>query len=337
MAAFFLWASSGTLPEADLAQIRTYDVAPDTTAPDTLTVTTYNVGYLSGMTNNEPVVRPDRLFEANMEQAVRFFGRVKPDIAGLQEIDYGGARVAHMHQLDTLAERVDYPAAAQAVNWDERYLPFPYGRPAVNFGRTVSGQAVLSRFPIRRHVRNALPRAPQPFYREAFYLDRLAQVVVVDLGGAFLVVINVHLEAFHVGTREEQARLVNDLYRRLADADVPVLLLGDFNSRLRRAGVASQDETMRRLLEGTDLRPATTAPLGDTAHATYPADAPARRIDYILYSPRFFKAAEARRWCGSPNPPSDHCAVTAALRLTPPAEGWASGEDVPSLDRLQIE
>lgn len=337
MAAFFLWASSGGLSEADLAQIRTYNAAPDTTAPDTLTVTTYNVGYLSGMMNNEPVVRPDRLFDANMEQAVRFLRRVKPDIVGLQEIDYGGARVAHVHQLDTLAARLGYPAAAQAVNWDERYLPFPYGRPAVNFGRTVSGQAVLSRFSIRRHVRNVLPRPPQPFYREAFYLDRLAQAAVVDLGGASLVVINVHLEAFHMGTREEQARLVNGFYRRLADHDVPVLLLGDFNSRLRRAGVASRDSTLRILLDDTDLRPATTAPLGDTAHATYPADAPARRIDYIFYSPRFFKSAEAQRWCGLPNPPSDHCAVTATLRLVPPGEEWSSGRDVPSLDIQSVE
>jgi endonuclease/exonuclease/phosphatase family metal-dependent hydrolase len=223
------------------------------------------------------------------------------------------------------------PTAAQAVNWDERYLPFPYGRPAVNFGRTLSGQAVLSRFPIRRHVRNVLPRPPQPFYREIFYLDRLAQVAVVDLGGRPLVVINVHLEAFHVGTREEQARLANGLYRRLAERGVPALLLGDFNSRLRRAGAGSQDETMRLLLDGTDLRPAVSAPLGDTAHATYPADAPARRIDYIFYPQRFFKAVEGERWCGAPNPPSDHCAVTATLRLTPPAEEWPSHEALPSL------
>jgi len=329
---FFLWASSGRLPAEDLTQIRTYESASDKTAPDTLTVTTYNIGYLSGMTNNEPVVRSDSLFSANIDQAVRFFRRVDPDIAGLQEIDFGGARVAHMHQLDTLVARLGYPTAAQAVNWDERYLPFPYGRPAVNFGRTLSGQAVLSRFPIRRHVRNVLPRPPQLFFRDAFYLDRLAQVAVVDLGGHPLVVINVHLEAFHVGTREEQARIVNDLYRRLADNNIPALLLGDFNSRLRRAGVASPDETMKLLLDGTNLRPAITATPGDTAHATYPAEAPTRRIDYIFYSPRFFKSADAQRWCGAPNPPSDHCAVTATLRLTPPAEEWPTHQALPSLE-----
>ena len=329
---FFLWASSGRLPAEDLAQIRAYDSVADTTAPDTLTVTTYNIGYLSGMKNNRPVVRSDSLFHANMDQAVRFFRRSDPDIAGLQEIDFGGARVAHVHQLDTLATRLGYPTAAQAVNWDERYLPFPYGRPAVNFGRTLSGQAVLSRYPVRQHARNALPRPPQPFYRDAFYLDRLVQVAVVDLGGHPLVILNVHLEAFHGGTREEQARLVNDLYRRLAGKEIPALLLGDFNSRLPRTDSVSQDETMRLLLDGTDLRPAVTITPEDTAHATYPADAPTRRIDHIFYPPRFFEPVDTHRWCGAPNPPSDHCAVTATFHLMLPSDEWPPHEVLPALE-----
>ena len=329
---FFLWASSGRLPAEDLAQTRTYAPAPDSTAPDTLTVTTYNIGYLSGLRNNEPVVRPDSLFFANMDQAVRFFRTTNPDIVGFQEIDFGGARVPDVHQLDTLATRLGYPTAAQAVNWDERYLPFPYGRPAVNFGSTLSGQAVLSRFPIRRHVRNVLPRPPQWFVRDAFYLDRLAQAAVVDFGGHPLAIINVHLEAFHVGTRKEQARLVNDLYRRLADSDVPTLLIGDFNSRLRRADAASKDETMQFLLDGTDLRSAMATAPKDTAGATYPANAPTQRIDYIFYPPRFFSPTDAQRWCGTPNPPSDHCAVTASLRLTPSVDEWPPHEPLPSLN-----
>ncbi len=335
MVAFFLWASSGRLPDEDLAQIRTYAPAPDTTAPDTLTVTTYNIGYLSGMTNNRPVVRPDSLFYANMDQVVHFFRRVDPDVAGLQEIDFGGARVAHVHQLDTLATRFGYPAAAQAVNWDERYLPFPYGRPAVNFGRTLSGQAVLSHFPIRRHLRNVLPRPPQPFFRDAFYLDRLTQIVLLNVGGRALGVINVHLEAYDTETREEQARIVNALYDRLAEQGLPVLLLGDFNStfaspELAGASRADPDSTMHFLLDGTALRPA-------AGPATYPADAPTRRIDYIFYPPRFFDPTDTQRWCGMPHPPSDHCAVTASLRVMAPVTQWPSNEAIPALDSLLTE
>ncbi|WP_263787658.1 endonuclease/exonuclease/phosphatase family protein [Salinibacter grassmerensis] len=334
VAGFFVWASSGALSGDELAQVRTYTAEPDTTQPDTLTVTTYNIGYLSGMRNNEPVVRPDSLFYANMDQAVGFLQEAAPDIVGLQEIDFGGARAAHVHQLDTLAARLGYAGAAQAVNWDERYLPFPYGRPAVHFGRTLSGQAVLSHRPVRRHARTTLPRPSQPFFRDAFYLDRLAQVGVVDVGGHPLAVINVHLEAFDVGTREKQARIVNDLYRRLASNGIPALLLGDFNSSLSSDGETGQagakDATMQYVLDGTDLRSAVNTASADTASATYPADTPARKIDHIFYPPQFFEVVGTKRWCGAPRPPSDHCAVTASLRLTSPAE-WPSHEALPSL------
>ena len=335
LAGVFFWASSGALSDDELAQVRTYTAQPDTTRPDTLTVTTYNIGYLSGMRNNEPVVRPDSLFHANMDQAAGYLRAAAPDIVALQEIDFGGARVAQQHQLDTLATQLEYPTAAQAVNWDERYLPFPYGRPAVHFGRTLSGQAVLSRLPVRKHARRTLPRPPQPFFRDAFYLDRLAQVGVVDVDGRPLAVINVHLEAFDVGTRETQARVVNDLYRRLADRGIPTLLLGDFNSSLssgEEGGQAgAEDATMQHILAGTDLRSAVNTASADTASATYPADAPARTIDHIFYPPQFFEAVDTQRWCGRPAPPSDHCAVTAALRLTSRAK-WTSYEALPPLE-----
>jgi hypothetical protein len=108
--AFFFWASSGGLSEEALATIKGYPA--EATAPgDTLTVMAYNIGYLSGMTNNEPVVRSDRLFTANMDQAVALLRADDPDIVGFQEIDFGGARVKRVHQLDTLGTCLSPTAA----------------------------------------------------------------------------------------------------------------------------------------------------------------------------------------------------------------------------------
>ncbi len=341
--AFFFWASSGGLPEDELAQIRQYSAEPASTAPDTVTVMTYNIGYLSGMTNNEPVVRPDSLFTSNMEQAVDLIRDADPDVIGVQEIDYGGARVGHVHQLDTIATRLGYPTAAQAVNWDERYLPFPYGWPSVNFGRTISGQAVLSRHSIRQHKRTVLPRPPQPFFRDAFYLDRLAQVVVIDLGGRPVAVVNLHLEAYHTGTREKQIRRVRALYDRLVGANVPSLVIGDLNSELpiaddtaTTANRTSADGTMRTLLGDTSLRLA----FSDSTYregpppATFPADAPAQKIDYILYPPDLFAPVTRHIQCGAPSPPSDHCAVIASFRLRKSVAEWPAPADIPPLDTL---
>lgn len=339
----FFWASSGRLPEAALAQTTDYAAAPDTAAPDTLTATTYNIGYLSGMTNNEPVVRSDSFLDANLREALALLRAAAPDVVGFQEIDYGAARSGYVHQLDTLAAGLGHAAAAQAVNWDERYLPFPYGRPAVHFGRTLSGQAVLGRFPVRRHARIVLARPPQSFVRDAFYLDRLAQVAVLDLGGRPLAVVNVHLEAFHVGTRERQARTVNRLYDRLAAQGLPVLLLGDFNSPLPDAGseastnpqgIVAADRTMQLLLADLDVRPVFPDTSTQPPPGTYPADAPTEQIDHIFYPPAHFAVVGRQVLCGAPSPPSDHCAVTASFRRVGPTDAGPTPEALPPLDSL---
>jgi endonuclease/exonuclease/phosphatase family metal-dependent hydrolase len=316
---FFFWASSGPLPEDRMAVTTTYDAAP--AAPrDTLTALTYNIGYLSGMTNNEPVVRPESLFVHNMDEAARLLRQADADIVGFQEIDFGAARSDYAHQLDTLATRLGYAASATAVNWDERYVPFPYSAdPAVHFGRVLSGQAVLSRYPIRRHERIELARTSRPFWSDAFYLDRLAQIAEIDIGDDTIVVINVHLEAFEEATRETQAAEVRRMYQRYADR--PVLLIGDFNAVWPAAQDTTRpdpDETLRLLLDGTDLRAAIPDSATTDSLATYPADAPTRKIDYIFYTPDRIEALDAFVTGGGANPPSDHRAVGMRFVLTEP-------------------
>jgi len=339
---FLLWASRGRLSPDQRAQIRTYPGSPQSALPDTVTVMTYNIGYLSGMTNNKPVKRSDSLFAANMDQALSLIGASNPDVIAFQEIDYGRARVAHVHQLDTIATRLGYPVAAQAVNWDERYLPFPYGRPSVHFGSTLSGQSVLSRFPVHDHVRRVLPRPPQPFYRDAFYLDRLAQVVVVNLDGRAWALVNLHLEAFHTETREEQAIVVKRVYEQLRRANLPVLVLGDLNSTLTvdrdsATNAGGNDATMQTLLEDTDLQPVfadSSEQTGFEPPATFPADQPTRKIDYILYSPTDVRPVRRDIRCGRPSPPSDHCAVIADFRVLESLREGPGVDDVPALDSL---
>ncbi|NBB75047.1 MAG: endonuclease, partial [Bacteroidetes bacterium] len=250
------------------------------------------------------------------------------DIIGFQEIDVGAARSLYVHQLDTLAARLGYATSAMAINWDERYVPFPYSaNPAVHFGRVLSGQAVLSRYPIVRHERIALARTSRPFWSDAFYLDRLAQVTEIAVGRDTLVVINVHLEAFEEATRETQAREVRQIYERYADR--PVLLLGDFNSVLPAARDAlppderaafADDETLAILLDGTRLRPA----VSDSAYAasmaaigTYPTDAPSRKIDHIFYTPDRIEAISAAV-PATPSAPSDHRPVVMRFVLRSP-------------------
>jgi hypothetical protein len=74
---------------------------------------------------------------------------------------------------------------AIAINWDKRYVPFPYWPITQQFGRTLSGQSILSRFPIQNHERHVLDRvAGNNWIYNAFYLDRLAQVAEIVVGEA---------------------------------------------------------------------------------------------------------------------------------------------------------
>jgi len=340
--AFFFWASGGHVDTEAEQQIKTYHEAPPGGA-DTLTVLTYNIGYLSGMTNNRPVNPPTSLFRENMGAAEALIREVDADVIGFQEIDFGASRSYGIHQLDTLAARLGYPMAAQATNWDERYVPFPYWPPAVHFGRMHSGQAVLSRFPIQTHRAFALVRPPRPFFSDAFYLDRLAQVAVLTVDERPLVVINVHLEAFDGETRQQQAGQVRALTEAYMNADVPLLLIGDFNSVFPDAvadlpsGERSRfrsDATMDTV-QVDGLAPGHSSAAGEAPPGTFPADAPSRKIDHILYTTRWMTPVARSVRCGpSGDPPADHCAVSLTVAFSPP-DGAPSG---PILwDRLPSE
>ncbi len=176
-----------------------------TTDTDSIfSIVTYNIGYLSGMTNNLAIAKPKELFENNMQTVIHEVKAVNPDIIAFQEIDYKASRSYNVNQQNEIA-KLGYNFVAKAVNWDETYVPFPYWPPTMHFGKVISGQSILSKYPLSAHQRIVLERVPEaPFYRDALYLERLAQVVKVDLNGKEVVLINVHLEAFDKQTRGRQ-------------------------------------------------------------------------------------------------------------------------------------
>jgi endonuclease/exonuclease/phosphatase family metal-dependent hydrolase len=170
---------------------------------------------------------------------------------------------------------------------------------------------VLSRYPIRDNQRLVLERVPtNPFYYNALYLDRVAQVTELDLSGQPLMVINVHLEAFDGPTRSRQTTFVRQLAERYA-ATMPVLLLGDFNSDLDRAAESEAGETpsIQILLDSPVL--ASAVPMQTNA-ATFPADNPQYSLDYIFYTP---STLTVRNWqvVEAAAQASDHLPVMATL------------------------
>jgi endonuclease/exonuclease/phosphatase family metal-dependent hydrolase len=288
---FYFWASSGTQSNNDLSKIITYSGSLHSQSKsEILTVMTYNIGYFSGKTNNQPEKRPGQVFfNKNMETFVQLLEKIQPDIIGFQEVDFFSHRSHYVNQLKCIAVKSNYSYAVKAVNWDKRYVPFPYWPPQVHFGRVLAGQAVLSRWPILSDQRIVLPKPNNnPFFYNAFYLDRLIQVVKIAIDARTLVILNVHLDDSHQETREDQAQKVLNIFRSYKN-EYPVLLLGDFNSVPPSASQKKDfpdepqmdfrnDQTIGFFIKEPDLKAA------DINTFTFPADSPTRKLDYIFYT-----------------------------------------------------
>lgn len=282
---FFFWASSSRLSESEYAQIKTADAYPFKTEADELTVVSYNIGYLSGLTNNQ-AVRPDAsLYETHLATAIAALKPLEPDVLALQEIDLDSRRSYQVDQVAAIGDELGYAQRAIAINWDKRYVPFPFWPPTVHFGQMLSGQAILSRWPITQQERLVLDKvAGNPFFYNALYLDRLAQVAQIDVDGQTLVVINLHLEAFDRPTRQAQTEFVLALAETYAE-QYPVLLLGDFNSALNRDAEGEPRSIQTVVDSGAFTSAVPVEQFSQSNQATFPSDQPEFKLDYIFYTP----------------------------------------------------
>lgn len=280
---FYFWGSSAASSESSYATINSSEKAVETPG-DTFSIMTYNVGYLSGMNNNQAAAVVVDTFRNHQHQLIETIDELQLDIVAFQEIDFGSARSYDGQQLDTVRMQTNLVHTAMVVNWDKHYVPFPYWPVSSHFGKILSGQALASKYPIVRNDRIVLEkRLDAPFYYNAFYLDRLIQLNKVTIGGRPLITMNVHLEAFDQETRMQQAVTVLEVYNEMA-SEYPVILLGDFNAN---ADQSDGDETIRMILKGRNIAPV----INDSLYRARPRDfytyssaEPDRKIDYIFYS-----------------------------------------------------
>ena len=290
---FIYWGSQPTLDEEAYDRLDEF-IKLDPPTGDTMSVMTFNIGYLSGMTNNTATPADYGLFQDNLEKAVSLINVYHPNIIGLQEVDVASKRSYYQNQTDSLAIKAEYPWAFRSVNWDKRYVPFPYWPPKYHFGNVISGQSVLSDFPLSRPQKLALQRPDQPFYRDAFYLDRLLQVVDIDLGDKAIKLMNVHMEAYDEETRVLQAERVRRMYELYKDR-FAILLIGDFNSS--PPGAANGSKAMEVLMGAEDIRSAIDLldyEQNPAPHYTFSSATPDRMIDFVLYNENFITKVDAK-------------------------------------------
>lgn len=303
---FYFWGSSGTLEKESYASLIKNEYVSNLKKDSVFSIVTYNIGYLSGMTNNKSVEKPQSLFENNLSTVLKEFKKVNPDIIAFQEIDYNSSRSYEVNQEKEVAQ-LGYNYTARAVNWDKKYVPFPYWPMSVHFGKIVSGQSILSKYPISNHERIVLERvADSPFYREAFYLDRLIQIVKVTIQGKEVMVINVHLEAFDKKTRMRQTEKVAKLFTEYAEK-YPTILLGDFNSDPK-----NEDASIQKILALPNVGNAAFSK--DNYPKTFDSRNPEVRLDYIFYTEKTIDYVSGRV-LNELGESSDHLPVEMKFKL----------------------
>jgi endonuclease/exonuclease/phosphatase family metal-dependent hydrolase len=249
-------------------------------------VATFNL--LSGRSPDDGLVSEERLVDA--------VKTLDADVLGLQEVDVGQDRSAHMDLTAVAAQ------AMGAVAW--RFEPTMIGAPEAPWRRahpgesytTAYGISIVSRLRVREWRAIRLPYTPMhaplvlPGTGELIFTrdePRMALVAVVHAPGGPLAVVNTHL-SFLPGWNARQLRR---LVHAVEDLSLPAILMGDLNMPGRLPSVVSR------------WRPA--------AHGnTWPAHHPVAQLDHILVSPDGPAVVSGDTL---PLPLSDHVALYADL------------------------
>ncbi len=329
IALFYLWGSSGGYSQQNYAEIVNTEgglnygaiFSPGETIHS---IVSYNLGYLSGLANNT-AIRLERVdFDANQQQVIAALKELEPDIVAFQEVDFGSKRSYDVDQSEAIRQGLGLDFGAIAISWDKNYVPFPYWPISAQFGKMLSGQSIISRHPIQENSRIVLEKvADNPFYYNAFYLDRLAQVAKIQFGEQPVIVISVHLEAFDEPTRVSQTAFVRSLAEDYAKT-YPVILVGDFNSALNRgtfidASGLDHGETqfsIKEMLASESLVSAVPEADWTGKNLTFPSDQPEYKLDYIFYTPETIEMVDTQV-VSAVGEASDHLPVMMRFRLKP--------------------
>ncbi len=255
--------------------------------PLLLKIVSYNMGYASGKWNNDGHVLTKPEVENHLEQMSKTLKVLSPDLVFLQEVDFFSRRSFESSQMEYLAKALELPYAAYALTWNKRYVAWPYWPLNRHFGRLVSGQAILSRYPLSdSEILSYAKPKDNPFWYNWFYIDRLVQRVKVTTGGIPFEVYNVHLEAFSAKTRKLQ---LDKLSKWIPSSATPSKIIGgDFNLiwESKKITGAALNNQKRQL---ADFTKATGLVMGNPSQKqfTFPSWEPEKRIDFIFYSPDF--------------------------------------------------
>jgi endonuclease/exonuclease/phosphatase family metal-dependent hydrolase len=196
----------------------------------------------------------------NLQRIADLIGSNTPDIVLLQEVDRGTKRSGGVDQVGRLEESTGYDGA--------------FGASLISYDGGQYGIAVLSKRPIAYQSTISLPVAPAQTRAGGSHEPRVALVVLANMDRRVMWrVVNTHLDPADEGAREQEVASLLTVTREQAAAGTPFVAGGDLNS--------TPESPVQQSLKAAGLRDAWLE-CGKGDGFTYPADAPAKRIDYLF-------------------------------------------------------
>ncbi len=322
--ASYPWSLGKSVQIRPIIDVEPQDMLDVEEHPSVIKLLTFNLGFVYGEGSEGPgyETKDKDYFIKRLDVLSEELKNWGADIVFLQEIDFSSSRSASINQAEYLAKRAGYPYVAEAVSWDANYIPFPYWPLNRNFGRMLSGGAILSRYPLTNHEVTLLDKpSSSPWWYNLFYLHRYFQKVSVAIGNKKFSVLNLHLEAFD---KENRMNQIKELVQKIKTENID-FVAGDFNmlptSAVKRSKFFNDDDyendqSFELMLESglLEVVPEEIYVKDESLFFTFPAWAPDRRLDYIFYKTglKMMKAEVL------PQAFSDHLPLRASFQIDSP-------------------
>ncbi|SOC79379.1 Metal-dependent hydrolase, endonuclease/exonuclease/phosphatase family [Salinimicrobium sediminis] len=217
----------------------------------------------------------------DLDVVANVINQLKPDIVALQEMDYRTNRVQKRDINTELALKTQMSSIfAKAVDLDGGEY----------------GQSIFYRGSFLETGKIDLPGAPDKEPRIAV----TAKIILP--AGDTIQFIGTHLD--HVVNSPDRLKQATKINALLENVKIPTILAGDLNDVPGSETISIFESAWTSTYDKEDPEP------------TFPSHAPAKKIDYVMFSPSHrWKVLETKVICHTIA--SDHCAYLVVLELLP--------------------
>ena len=176
------------------------------------------------------------------------------DVCGLNEVRGEGPEEDYTDQTSTIADGLGFNSY--------------FGEAIKVKGTSPYGNAIVSRYPFKSAETIKIPDPKTKRGKHSFE-SRCVIKAVADIDGKEICFLVCHMGL----NLSEQKNAVETICDLLNEIDIPVILMGDFNTTPHNKIL----KPIRKVMKDTDeFNPVKN-------HGTYPSDKPEKKIDYIFY------------------------------------------------------